>query len=234
MKQKYNAGNNPSGEPNFKGVLEEYDRQMGRLLEGLKQLGIATNTLVLLTGDNGPLPTYDQRRTAGLRGSKLSLYEGGIRQPLLVWWLGHAPAGRVNEVTVFTTLDLFPTLCAMGGAAIPAELAGKLDGEDLGAALTGGSPVRRKPVFWEYGCNTNSFSYPKDPYHRSPNLAVRDGDWKLLIHADGTGAELFDLAADPKEQKNLAAEQPQTTKRLSDTALAWRRSLPTRPSQADQ
>ena len=226
MKEKHSAGNNASGEPNFKGVLEEYDRQMGHLLDGLQQLGIATNTLVVFSGDNGPLPTYEQRRTAGLRGSKLSLYEGGIREPLLVWWPGQAPAGRVNDRTVFTTLDLLPTLCALGGAKIPADIAGKLDGEDLSAALTGGSLTRRKPVFWEYGRNTNSYAYPKEPYHRSPNLAVRDGNWKLLIHADGTGAELYDLATDPKETTSLAAERADITKRLSDAALAWRRSLP--------
>jgi arylsulfatase A-like enzyme len=199
---------------------------MGRLFDGLKELGLATNTLVLFTGDNGPLPTYEQRRTAGLRGSKLSLYEGGLREPLLVWWPGRAPAGGLNERTVFTTVDLLPTLCAIGGVTIPAGVAGKLDGEDLSAALTGGSPVRRKPVFWEYGRNTNSFAYPKDLRNRSPNIAVRDGAWKLLLNADGSGPELYDLAADPKEERNLAAGKPEIAKRLARQALDWRRSLP--------
>jgi arylsulfatase A-like enzyme len=226
MKQKYNAANNPNGERNFQGVLEEYDRQMGRLFEGLKQLGAATNTLVLFSGDNGPLPAYEQRRTGGLRGSKLSLYEGGIREPLLVWWPGHAPAGRINERSVFTTVDLLPTLCAIAGAGIPAEVKGKLDGEDLSAALTGGSPVRRQPVFWEYGRNTNAFAYPKETRNRSPNLAVRQGDWKLLINSDGSGAELYDLAADPNEENNLAAMEPAVARRMAEQALAWRRELP--------
>jgi len=226
MKKKHNAGNNPNGEPNFKGVLEEYDRQMGRLFDGLTQLGAATNTLVLFSGDNGPLPTYQQRRTAGLRGSKLSLYEGGTREPLLVWWPGRAPAGRMNERTVFTAVDLLPTLCAIGRASIPPGIASQLDGEDLSAALSGDSTVRRKPVFWEYGRNTNGFAYPPEPHNRSPNLAVRDGDWKLLINADGSGAELYDLANDPKEEKNLAATRPEIAKRLSDQALSWRKALP--------
>jgi len=225
LKQKYNAGNNPKGEPNFKGVLEEYDRQMGRLFEGLKRLGL-TNTLVLFSGDNGPMPSYDQRRTGGLRGTKLSLYEGGNREPLLAWWPGHAPAGSVNTRTVFTTLDLFPTLCHLAGAIIPPELAAKLDGEDLTPALLGKTPLRRKTLFWEYGRNTNSFSYPKEPANRSPNLAVREGDWKLLINADGSGAELYHLASDPREEKNLAADQVKITKRLSEAVLNWRKTLP--------
>jgi arylsulfatase A-like enzyme len=222
MKAKHRAGNNTGGEPNFKGVLEEYDRQMGRLLDGLKQLNVTTNTLVLFTGDNGPLPTYEHRRTAGLRGSKLSLYEGGIREPLLVWWPGHAPAERLNERTVLTAVDLLPSLCKVARASIPSEVAAKLDGEDLSAAFTGGTPMRTKPVFWEYGRNPNSFAYPQAPDDRSPNVAVRDGNWKLLINADGSGAELYDILADPKETKNLAAEKPEVTGRLSAQALNWR------------
>ena len=230
MKAKHQAADNPNGERNFQGVLEEYDRQMGRLLDALQQLGYATNTLVMFTGDNGPLPTFDQRRTAGLRGSKLSLYEGGLREPLLVWWPGSAPSGRVNEGTVFTTLDLLPTFCALGGATIPDAILRQLDGEDLSAALTGGSPARRRPLFWEYGRNTNSFAYPREAYHRSPNLAVRDGNWKLLINADGSGAALYDLAKDPNETTNLAPAKPELARRLSEAALAWRRGLPATPS----
>ena len=226
LKSKHQAGNNASGEPNFKGVLEEYDRQMGRLLDGLQQLGLATNTLVLFTGDNGPLPTYEHRRTAGLRGSKLSLYEGGLREPLLVWWPGHAPAGRENERTVCTAVDLLPSLCQIAGVAIPSEIAARLDGEDLSAALTGGTPLRTKPLFWEYGRNTNAFAYPQAPGDRSPNVAVRGGNWKLLVNADGSEGQLFDLGNDAKETRNVAGANPEITARLRQQALAWRKSLP--------
>jgi arylsulfatase A-like enzyme len=231
LKAKYRADHNASSEPNFQGVLEEYDRQMGRLLEGLRQLGLANNTLVLFTGDNGPLPTYDHRRTAGLRGSKLCLYEGGIREPLLVWWPGRVPAGSVNESTLLTAVDLLPSLCAVAGARIPDDIAARLDGEDLSTAFTGGLPRRSKTVFWEYGRNTHSFAYPKEPGDRSPNVAVRDGQWKLLINADGSGAELYDVLADPRETKNIAAGHPEIAQRLSQAALRWRNSLPT-PAQA--
>ncbi len=226
LKQKYQAGNNTSGERNFQGVLEEYDRQMGRLLDGLKRLGCATNTLVMFTGDNGPLPTYEQRRTGGLRGSKLSLYEGGIREPLLVWWPGRAAAGQVNERTVLGAVDLLPSFCKLAGASIPPATAERLDGEDLSGAFISGTPTRRRPLFWEYGRNAESFAYPNEPTNRSPRLAVRDGRWKVLVNPDGSQAELYDLTADLREEKNLATSQAELTKRLSDQVLQWWKGLP--------
>jgi arylsulfatase A-like enzyme len=213
------AGNNPGELAKYKAVLVETDRQIGRLLDGLA----GTNTLVLMIGDNGALPTFDQKRVGGLRGSKLSLYEGGIRVPFVAWWPGRAESG-VNSATVISTLDLVPTLATLCGATVPSGYTP--DGEDLSAAVTGGSPKRAKPLFWEYGRNHTAFAYPKDARHRSPNVAVRDGDWKLLVNADGTRAELYDLAADPKEANDLAADQPAVTKRLTAAALAWRKSLP--------
>jgi arylsulfatase A-like enzyme len=226
LKEKFKGGDDATSESNYKGVLEEYDRQMGRLLDGLKQLGIATNTLVVFTGDNGPSPTYKQKRTAGLRGSKLSLYEGGTRLPLIVWWPGATPAGRVNERTVLNAVDLLPTFCRLAGAPVPPEVATKLDGEDLSAAFTGGKPNRSRALFWEYGRNNESFKYPTAAAHRSPNVAVRAGDWKLLVNADGTDAQLFDLGADIFETRNVAEANPQITARLKQQALAWRKELP--------
>lgn len=226
MSEKFGGSKRYQSEPNFKGVLAEYDKQMGRLMEGLKRLGLTTNTLVVFSGDNGPLPTYNHRRTGGLRGSKLSLYEGGNRLPLIVWWPGKAPAGELNEQTVISGVDLLPSLCQIAGAKIPAEVAGELDGQDLSSAFSGGTPMRSKPIFWEYGRNEKSFAYPKVEGDRSPNVAVRDGDWKLLVNADGSDVELFDLAKDPKEKMNVASKNPDVVKRLTALALDWRKSLP--------
>jgi arylsulfatase A-like enzyme len=208
----------------FKAVLVEMDRQIGRLLDGLREQKLEKETLVLFFSDNGPLPTFDQTRAGGLRGSKLSLYEGGIREPFIAWWPGRVPAGRVNRDTVLHGVDLFPTLCRVAGVAPPGGVA--FDGEDLSAALFGKDPARTKPLFWEYGRNETAYAYPKGKEHRSPTVAVRDGKWKLLVNADGAGAELYDVVADPKETRNLAAEQPDVSKRLTDKAVAWRKSLP--------
>ena len=229
----------PSGpveERKFRAVLDEYDRQMGRLLEGLKQLGIEGRTLVIFTSDNGPLPSFRGSRSGGLRGSKLSLYEGGIRMPFIVRWPGHAPAGRLDDQTVLSATDLFPSLCALAGVKLPKNVA--FDGEDLSAALLGTPIARAKALFWEYGRNTNSFAFPKGA-DRSPNLALREGDWKFLINADSTDPQLYDLKSDPREAANLTSANPEVVDRLKEKALAWRKALPRMrlnapPSSADR
>jgi hypothetical protein len=101
------------------------------------------------------------------------------------------------------------------------------DGEDRSAAFLG-QPIatRTKPLFWEYGRNNKSFNYPGIARDRSPNVAMREGNWKLLVNADGTGVELYDLATDTKESKNIAADHPDVTERLKKMCLDWRRSLP--------
>lgn len=214
----------PSEEQCFRAVLHEMDRQIGRFMEGLREVGIDQNTLVLLLGDNGALPHFGQTRNGGLRGSKLSLYEAGIRVPLIARWPGHIPAGHVNEETVLSALDFFPTLCEIAQAKPPTG--NRFDGVNMSAAFFGKTPTRNQPLFFEYGRNTNSFAYPRDARNRSPNVAMRDGKWKLLVNSDGTGAELYDIVADAKETIDLAAEHPKHVRRLSKAALAWRKSLP--------
>jgi arylsulfatase A-like enzyme len=213
----------PTEQQRFRAVLHEMDRQIGRFMDGLRELGIEQNTLVLLLGDNGALPHFGTRN-GKLRGSKLSLYEGGIRVPLIARWPMRVPAGRVNEETVISGLDFFPTLCAIADAKPPRGI--RFDGEDMSAALFGKTPIRKTDLFFEYGRNTNSFAFPRAARQRSPNVAVRDGKWKLLVNADGTGAELYDLEADTSETNDLAAEKPREVSRLRKAALAWRKSLP--------
>jgi arylsulfatase A-like enzyme len=208
----------------LRAVIAETDRQIGRLLAGIRELGIDEQTLVIFACDNGALPTFQGRRSAGLRGSKLSLYEGGIRLPFIARWPGHVPEGRVDETTVLGAVDLLPTFCALAGAGIPADA--PLDGENEGGALLGQPRAKReRPLFWEYGRNNESFRYPGGR-DRSPNLAMRDGSWKLLVNGDGSGAELYDVIVDRSESKNVADDHPQIVKRLADQVLAWRRSLP--------
>jgi arylsulfatase A-like enzyme len=208
---------------NLHGVIVETDRQIGRLLAGIRELGIDGQTLVVFASDNGALPTFQGQRSAGLRGSKLSLYEGGIRLPFIARWPGHVPAGRTDEQSVLAAVDLLPTFCSLAGAALPAGA--QLDGEDHTAALRGEANNRKQPLFWEYGRNNEGFRYPAGR-DRSPNVALRDGPWKLLVNADGTGAELYDIVADRAESQNIAADHPEVAKRMVERSLAWRASLP--------
>ncbi|MDB6125208.1 MAG: arylsulfatase family protein [Pedosphaera sp.] len=213
---------NEDRQAKFHAVLAEYDKQVGRLLAGLKELGLEENTLIVFASDNGPLPTFGGARAGGLRGSKISLYEGGVRMPFIVRWPGHTPAGRVDEKTVMCGVDLFPSFCAVAKAPMPKNA--KYDGEDFSKTFSGKSVTRKQVLHWEYGRNS-SFGYPKGR-DRSPNVSVRDGNWKLLINADGTGAELYDLSKDRNEETNLAEANTKVTKRLSKIALDWRKSLP--------
>jgi arylsulfatase A-like enzyme len=205
-------------------VLDEYDRQFGRFFTGLKDLGVDENTLVIFTSDNGALPTFNGHRSAPLRGSKLSLYEGGIRMPFIVRWPRRVPAGRVDETSVLSAVDLFPSVCAI--ANVPLPKGADFNGEDLSTALLGNEFVeRRRPLYWEYGRNEESFAYPTGR-DRSPNVAVRDGKWKLLINANGSGAQLYNLSEDIAEANNLADKETAVMERLCRDALNWRKSLP--------
>jgi arylsulfatase A-like enzyme len=209
---------------NLKGVMEEMDRQVGRLMEGIRKAGLDERTLVIFTSDNGALPTFGGARSGGYRGSKLSLYEGGIRMPLIARWPGRVMPGRVDEETVIAGVDWMPTLCALAGAKIPEGAA--MDGEEMSGALLGKAVERKKALFWEYGRNEKFFGYPRQAGQRSPNVAMREGKWKLLVNSDGTGAELYDVVGDPSESGNVAGMNPGVAGAMKERALGWRRGLP--------
>ena len=211
-------------------VLDAMDEQIGRLVSAIDDMGLAKNTLIVVTSDNGPTawPRYYEEgydppgSTGGFRGRKWSLYEGGIRMPFIARWKGEIPAGRIDDSTVLGGVDLFPTFCALAGVAPPAV---DFDGEDMSAALLGDPLRRTKPLYWEYG-RDETYLQPGNEDDRSPNLAVRDGRWKLLQNADGSRLELYDFAVSTDERTNVASKHRDVAERLSKMLLAWRRNLP--------
>lgn len=207
---------------NFTPVLAELDRQIGRLLDGLEELGIADNTIIIFTSDNGPNPSYKNGRTAGLRGQKGTLYEGGIRMPFMVRWPAKIKAGQVNNETVLTSIDLLPTICALTGAE-PQTGDFELDGIDFSKTFLGKQDTERKsPMFWEFGQHFVGKPLPKNAYQtRSPNICMRDGDWKLLVNYDGTMTELYNLAEDRYETTNVAGKYPEITEKMKTQAIEW-------------
>lgn len=154
--------------------------------------------------------------------TSLSLYEGGIRMPLLVRWPGRVPAGRVDEETVIAGMDFFPSLAAIAGAPLPEGP--PLDGKDLSSALLGRPVERAAAIRWHYPNDIK----PGNPRFRTPELAIREGRWKLLVEEDGSGTELYDLEADPRETTNLAERQAAVSARLKEQLLGWWRTLPRR------
>ncbi|MGO1788246.1 MAG: sulfatase-like hydrolase/transferase [Sphingobacterium sp.] len=212
----------PEAEKSFQEVLVEFDRQMGRLLAGLKELGIDENTILIFTSDNGPLPNFRQDRSAQLRGTKLSLYEGGIRMPFIVRWPKRIAAGSVDSVSILSALDILPTLAHLVGADLRQE---NLDGEDRSSVLLHGPEDRIHPLVWEYGRNNDYFSFPKGR-NRSPAMALREGQWKFLMNQDGSNIELYNLSEDANENNNLISEESDRAAVFKRQLLDWWESLP--------
>lgn len=179
-------------------VVEEIDWSTGEILNTLRKEGLAENTLVIFTSDNGPwlqvLP--DAGSSGGLRDGKFTLYEGGVRMPCVAWWPGTIEAGQVIGKPA-STLDLLPTFARLAGAEAPDDRV--LDGADMAPLLLGTGEREGDILFAHQG-----------------RLAIRSGKWKLILPAnpkEGT-PELFDLEADTHEQENLAAEHPDVLRRL--------------------
>lgn len=213
-------------------VLAEVDRQVGRLMSELQELGLDDSTLVVLASDNGPTaqPRYQREgfdapgSTAGLRGRKWSLYEGGVREPLIVRWPDHVPAGKVDDTSVVAAVDFFPTLCKLADAKLPS---GEFDGVDASRALLGEPLVRTAPLFWALRRHQGEIQ-PAHPNDRSPPLAIRSGRWKLLTNSHGARPELYDMEATRPEVENVAAAHPEVTADLSAKLITWHKSLPGR------
>ncbi len=203
----------------FVPVLKEYDKQIGRLMRGLRKLGMFENTLVIFTSDNGAYPTFDQIRTNSQRGAKNSLFEGGLRMPFIVHWPAKIASGEVNDESVISAVDILPSLCAITGAKLPSGFKGS--GENMDRTLLGAAVQQRKnDLMWDFGRN-GFFNKPKQPYHQSQHLAIRHGDWKLLINSDSTDMELYNIKKDRNETTNIAHQQPELASELSDKVINW-------------
>lgn len=210
-------------------TLYALDEQVGRLLHMLDSSGLSENTIVVLASDNGPTdwPRYyrDDYAPPGsvayFRGRKWSLYEGGIREPLLVRWPARISGGQIDSTTIIGNIDLLPTLCKLAGVHLPSAA---LDGEDMSAAWLGRPQKREKDLMWVYGFN-DAFLKPGNPRYHSPDLAIRSGSWKALVNDDGTRLELYDLDKDVAEAHNVAAQYPDIAQRLSARVIHWWKTL---------
>ena len=203
----------------FAPVLAEMDKQLGRFIKTLDELGVGENTIIIFTSDNGPAPSFKSVRSAYLRGTKNSLYEGGIRMPFIVRYPKKIKAGQVNNESVLCAVDLYPTLCSIAG--IKTEKGYKGDGQNYSKVLLGKSEAKRKTdLMWDFGRNKH-FGFPGNPYDRSPHLAIRSGKWKLLVNGDRSDAQLYDMEKDKFEKNNIANEHPDLVAKLSKKVCKW-------------
>jgi arylsulfatase A-like enzyme len=199
----------------YAGMIEAMDLAVGKVLAGIDELGLRENTVVVFTSDNGGLSTSEGWPTSNLplRGGKGWMYEGGIREPLLVRWPGVSRPGSVVSTPV-SSPDFFPTFLEAAGVA-PAS-GQVLDGRSLAPALRGELEPER-PLFWHYPHYGNQGG--------APAAAVRRGDWKLIEWQEDNRVELFNLAADLGEKTDLAAREPARVDRLRAELHAWQRDV---------
>lgn len=204
----------------YLGVVKELDEQLGRLFDFVRrQPELTSNTLIVVASDNGPEPGAG---SAGrFRGTKGSLYEGGIREPFIVWWPGRMSAGMkgsVNTKNVIVGMDLPPSFIALAGV----KNSYAFDGIDVSDAFMGkGQPERQQPVMWQRPPDRKIIGGKPQP-----DLAIREGDFKMVMNDDGSGVELYDLSKDAEESNNIAHAHPDVVKRLSGQVLRWYEAMP--------
>ena len=191
----------PEPKAAYAGMIELLDHQVGQVIKLIGDLGLTENTFIVFTSDNGAaaeggISVSDFNSTAGLRGFKRDLYEGGIRVPMIASWPGRIPKGGVSDF-VSAFWDFFPTFAELAGAPVPPGL----DGVSLVPVLTGrGAQKPHDYLYWEF-------------HEAGGRMAIRQGDWKgvrydVLLKPDGP-LELYNLADDPAETSDVAARFPE-------------------------
>lgn len=206
-------------DPVYAAMVENLDWNIGRLLQALAQQGIADNTVVIFTSDNGGLATAEGSPTcnAPLAEGKGWMYEGGTREPLLLKWPGVIKGGSRCTVPV-TSPDFYPTLLAMAGLPLPHPNA--IEGIDFTPLLQGAPKLDREAIFWHYPHYGNQGG--------TPGSAVRSGDYKLIEFFEDGRLELYNLRTDLSEEHNLVAAEPQITARLHRLLREWRGAVETK------
>jgi len=207
----------------YAAMVESMDSAVGSVLAKIKELKLAERTIILFTSDNGGRITQGTTTNAPLRYGKASAYEGGVRVPMLIHWPGVTKPNSVCDTPVIT-MDLFPTVIAMTGLQIPEATSPTgspaCDGVSLVPLLQQSGEWSREELFWHY------------PHHQhyqlggaTPYAAIRSGDYKLIEFFNDMNIELYNIAADIGEQRNLATMLPQKVDELRSRLHEWQREV---------
>jgi len=204
-------------------VLEAMDNQFGKLFNYIQSNdNLRDNTLILVCSDNGPEPGAG--RAGELKGYKTHLYEGGIRSSLVVWgsiFIDEKLKGTRNKESVFSAIDLTPSLLEFAGTKAPENSIS--DGENLIKTVLGESNLSRKsPIFYSRPPDRKNFY----GFENLPDLAVREGEWKLLCDDDGSSQELYNIVHDPGEKRNLADVHAERATTMTQKVISWYKSMP--------
>ncbi|GAB3657508.1 sulfatase [Echinicola sediminis] len=231
--KKPKAKNYPSNAI-YAAMIEHLDRSVGSIMDKLDKEGLTENTIIVFFSDNGGLikrfdeiPLIDKRSlhyyekdtlkyiassNAPLRAEKGTLFEGGIREPMIVRWPGKIKAKAKSDVLV-SSIDFFPTFLTMAGAPLPKEQ--MVDGIDLTSIFHGNEPKEQRTLFWHYPVY----------HHASPASAIRMGDWKLIHFMEGDQVKLFNLKEDIGETTDLSIEKQGIRDKLFSFLQEWRKDV---------
>ncbi len=194
--------------PVYAAMVESVDRATGTIMGALEDAGVADNTIVIFTSDNGGVTSRGTTSNAPLRAGKCWPYEGGIRVPAIIRWPGVAKPGAACDEPIIS-MDYFPTICSAAGARPPKGVT--IDGLDLAPLLGGGGSLKRDALYWHF------------PHYQkaTPYSAVRAGDWKLIRWHQHRRIELYNLAEDVGEENDLSKKMPSKAKQLDEQLTAW-------------
>ena len=218
MIEKYRAKIKPTDKHNnpiYAAMIESIDQSVGQVTKALDELGLAENTVVFFTSDNGGLHISEMgfdpaTSNEPYREGKGHLYEGGIREPLIVRWPGVVQPGSVCRVPV-SSIDFQPTMLEMAGCALKAGQA--VDGESLVPVLKQAGQLKRDAIYWHYPHYS--------PQGGKPSSVVRCGDYKLIRFYEDSHTELYNLAEDVGEQNDLADKMPDKATALDRMLGDW-------------
>jgi arylsulfatase A-like enzyme len=201
--------------PVYAGMVDAMDQAVGTVMKTLDDLGLSDHTIVIFMSDNGGLSTAEGTPTSNvpLRAGKGWLYEGGIREPMIIRAPGVTAAGSICDTPVMS-IDFYPTILELTGTPLPSSQS--VDGRSL-VPLLHGRTIAPRALFWHYPHYGNQGGAPAG--------AIRDGDWKLIEWYEDGQHELFDLRDDPGEQHNRASEKPMKVRELAARLDSWRRSV---------
>lgn len=214
-------------DPAYAAMVENLDINVGRVMDKLDELGLRENTIIVFTSDNGGLSTVRNKRggptsVKPLRAGKAWCYEGGIRVPTMISWPDNIPAGDLTTPGI--TMDIYPTLVELAGIEMNADQT--IDGVSLVSALQGeaDAKINQRVLGWHY-------PHPHSSGH-TPSSSLRDGDWKVLWRSDKDQYELYNLANDISESKDLSGDNPEKLDELKNKLQNWLKS--TTQTQSEQ
>jgi arylsulfatase A-like enzyme len=203
-------------------MIETLDQGVGAVLRSLDDQGLAEQTLVLFTSDNGGIKFISSQEP--LRAGKASYYEGGVREPLIARWPGKIQAGTVCHVPVIS-IDFYPTFLELAGIEIP--LNNTPDGQSIVPLLTGGEGFDAdRALYWHFPIYLGGRrdAGRDSVFATRPGSSIRYGNWKLIeyFEFEEGGLELYNLAEEPGERNNLAGLLPEKTRQLHEMLEEWR------------